>query len=136
MVGVPVVGTLALGRNLVEHVYAGDLVGHARAPPRDDRAEVFGEANLIRQADVLVPDEDHEVLHEGAPYRGQRRIVERFSQVKPDDLGADRRGERADDEAFAGHDRLLARVTRSPGKCAVRRFYGNREILVTRWGAE
>ena len=91
VVGVPVVGAVAAGRDLVEHVDLG-IVVVLRLEGRDlDRAEMPREGDVVRLRQVLVAEEEHEVGVERVAERFDGLVREGLRQIDAADLGADLR---------------------------------------------
>jgi hypothetical protein len=67
-----------------------------------DLAETPGERHLLRRRDPLIPEEHHSVSGVSLLDGGERRVVERLSQVDAPDLGAQRRTRGNDLEGHGG----------------------------------
>jgi hypothetical protein len=82
--------------------------GHAPAlaePVELDLAEASGESHLLRWRDPLIPEEHDSVSGVGLFDCGERRVVERLSQVDAPDLSTQRRTRGND---LDGHDGTLS----------------------------
>jgi hypothetical protein len=66
-------------------------IGHPRQRPED-----LGDALLVREAQRLVAEEDHEIFGERAANRRRGLVRHRRGEIDTGDLGADEAGDRGD----------------------------------------
>ena len=80
-------------------------IGHHRrvVGVDEDLAEAAREGLLLRGVEPLIAEEDHAVVEEGPPHRGDARRVELGAQVDAVELGAQRAGDGTDLDRHRSH---------------------------------